>query len=117
MRRRINARTRRQTRPLAFSADAVGAKSGSNASGDRIPLSGNHPKLIYPLVRDLVTEDAHVRVPVAVTCQVLRFSTPGLHAVLKKPVTDWNGQVGIRLNRPGGWLAPSRVYRPRFVSI
>ena len=43
---------------------------------------------MYPLVRDLVTVDARIRVPVAVTCRVLRFSTPGLNAGLKKPVTD-----------------------------
>ena len=77
LRRRINARTRRQTRPLAFGADAVGARSGRNASGGRITLSGNSPKLMYPLLRDLVAEDARIRVPAAMTCRVLRFSTPG----------------------------------------
>ena len=36
-----------------------------------------HAKLMYPLVHDLVTGDARVRVPAAITCRVLRFSTPG----------------------------------------
>ena len=46
----------------------------------------------YPLVRDLAVVSARVRVPVAVACRVLNFSTQGYYAWLKNPVTarDWS---------------------------
>ena len=44
--------------------------------------------MMYPLVRDLAVVSARVRVPVAVACRVLNFSTQGYYAWLKNPVTD-----------------------------
>ena len=40
--------------------------------------------MIYPLVRELAAD----KIPVAVTCRVLKFSTQGYYAWCKKPVTD-----------------------------
>ena len=48
--------------------------------------------MMYPLVLDLVAKDAPVRVPVAVTCRVLGFSTQAFYQWRKDPVTqrDWD---------------------------
>jgi transposase InsO family protein len=48
--------------------------------------------MMYPLVRDLAATGTRVRVPVAVACRVLKFSTQGFYAWLKTPVTqrDWS---------------------------
>jgi putative transposase len=48
--------------------------------------------MMYPLVRDLTKTGTRVRVPVAVACRVLKFSTQGFYAWLKTPVTqrDWS---------------------------
>jgi transposase InsO family protein len=47
--------------------------------------------MIYPLVRDLAAPDAPVRVPVAVTCRVLGFSTQAFYQWTRDPVSqrDW----------------------------
>ena len=44
--------------------------------------------MMYPQVPDLAAKDARIRVPIAVACRVLRFSTQGLYAWLKNPVSD-----------------------------
>jgi transposase InsO family protein len=44
--------------------------------------------MMYPLVRELAANDARVRVPVAVTCRVLGFSTKAFYKWLKQPVSD-----------------------------
>lgn len=44
--------------------------------------------MIYPLVRELAAPGAPVRVPVVVTCRVLKFSTQGYYRWLKHPVSD-----------------------------
>lgn len=46
----------------------------------------------YPLVRDLAAKTAPVRVPVAVTCRVLKFSKQAYYQWLKDPVSqrDWD---------------------------
>ena len=48
--------------------------------------------MMYPLVRDLAAKDVPVRVPVAVTCRVLGFSTQAFYQWRKDPVTqrDWD---------------------------
>jgi putative transposase len=48
--------------------------------------------MIYPLVRDLAAPDAPVRVPVAVTCRVLGFSTQAFYQWKRDPVSrrDWD---------------------------
>jgi transposase InsO family protein len=48
--------------------------------------------MIYPLVRDLAAPDAPVRVPVAVTCRVLGFSTQAFYQWKRVPVSgrDWD---------------------------
>jgi transposase InsO family protein len=48
--------------------------------------------MIYPLVRDLAAQDAPVRVPVAVTCRVLGFSTQAFYQWKRDPVSwrDWD---------------------------
>ena len=43
------------------------------------------PKMIYPLVRELATTGARVRVPIAVTCRVLGFSEQAYYQWLKAP--------------------------------
>lgn len=47
--------------------------------------------MIYPLVLDLAAPDAPVRVPVAVTCRVLGFSTQAFYQWKRDPVSqrDW----------------------------
>jgi putative transposase len=44
--------------------------------------------MIYPLVRDLAAPDAPVRVPVAVTCRVLGFSTQAFYQWKRDPVSQ-----------------------------
>ena len=48
--------------------------------------------MIYPLVRDLAAPGAPVRVPVAVTCRVLGFSTQAFYQWKRGPVSlrDWD---------------------------
>ena len=43
-------------------------------------------KMIYPLVREMAAAGARIRVPVAVACRVLGFSTQGYYKWLKEPV-------------------------------
>ena len=42
----------------------------------------------YPLVRDLAAADAPIRVPVAVTCRVLKIARQPYYRWLTDPVTD-----------------------------
>ena len=44
--------------------------------------------MIFPLVREMAATGARVRVPVAVACRVLGFSTQGYYKWLKDPVSD-----------------------------
>jgi translation initiation factor 2B subunit (eIF-2B alpha/beta/delta family) len=48
--------------------------------------------MIYPLVRELAATGTHLRVPVAVTCRVLKISTQGYYKWLKTGVSqrDWD---------------------------
>ena len=48
--------------------------------------------MMYPLVLDLAAKTAPVRVPVAVTCRVLKFSKQAFYKWLKDPVSqrDWD---------------------------
>jgi putative transposase len=48
--------------------------------------------MIYPLVRDLATEGARIRVPVRVSCRVLGFSPQAYYAWLREPCCqrDWD---------------------------
>ena len=48
--------------------------------------------MIYPLVRDLTAPGAPVRVPVAVTCRVLGFSTQAFYQWKRHPLSerDWD---------------------------
>jgi transposase InsO family protein len=43
--------------------------------------------MIYPLVREMAATGARIRVPVAVACRVLGFSTQGYYKWLKEPVS------------------------------
>ena len=43
---------------------------------------------MYPLVRELAAKDAPVRVPVAVTCRVLKIARQPYYRWLAQPVTD-----------------------------
>ena len=43
---------------------------------------------MYPLVRELAATGARVRVPVAVTCRVLKFSKQGYYRWVRNPVSD-----------------------------
>ena len=44
--------------------------------------------MMYPLVKEMAAPGALVRVPIAVTCRVLGFSTQGYYKWLKQPVSD-----------------------------
>ena len=44
--------------------------------------------MIYPLVRELAAADAPIRVPVAVTCRVLKIARQPYYRWLEQPVTD-----------------------------
>jgi hypothetical protein len=44
--------------------------------------------MMYPLVRELAVEGARIRVPVAVTCRVLKISRQPYYRWLANPVTD-----------------------------
>ena len=44
--------------------------------------------MIYPLVRELAATDAPIRVPVAVTCRVLKIAKQPYYRWLKHPVSD-----------------------------
>jgi transposase InsO family protein len=64
--------------------------------------------MIYPLVRDLAAPDSPVRVPVAVTCRVLGFSTQAFYQWKRDPVSrrDWedaqltNAAVDVHADDP-----------------
>ncbi|MBK6302167.1 MAG: IS3 family transposase [Actinomycetales bacterium] len=52
-------------------------------------LSQEHrPKMMYPLVRELAAQDAPIRVPVTVTCRVLKIARAPYYRWLANPVTD-----------------------------
>lgn len=44
--------------------------------------------MIYPLVRELAAKDTPIRVPVAVTCRVLKIARQPYYRWLACPVTD-----------------------------
>ena len=48
--------------------------------------------MMYPLVLDLAAKDAPIRVPVTVTCRMLKFSKQAFYAWKKKPFSnrDWD---------------------------
>ncbi|MBK5232873.1 MAG: IS3 family transposase [Thermoleophilia bacterium] len=47
----------------------------------------NLPKIVFPLVREMAAAGARIRVPVAVACRVLGFSTQGYYKWLKEPAS------------------------------
>ncbi|WP_461158121.1 IS3 family transposase, partial [Saccharopolyspora tripterygii] len=49
---------------------------------------GNLPKRLYPLVTELASPGARIRVPVAVACRVLKLHRQHYYAWLAQPVTD-----------------------------
>ena len=54
--------------------------------------------MIYPLVRDLAAADAPLRVPVAVTCRVLKIARQPYYRWLADPVTDADWREAHRAN-------------------
>ena len=54
--------------------------------------------MIYPLVRDLAATGARIRVPVAVTCRVLKLCRPAYYRWLTKPVTERELHEAYRAN-------------------
>jgi len=54
--------------------------------------------MIYPLVRELAAKDAPLRVPVAVTCRVLKIARQPYYRWLKEPVTDSELTEAYRAN-------------------
>ncbi len=54
--------------------------------------------MIYPLVRDLAAAGAPVRVPVAVTCRVLKIARQPYYRWLTRPVTDADWLEAHRAN-------------------
>ena len=53
---------------------------------------------MYPLVRELAAEDAPLRVPVAVTCRVLKIARQPYYRWLANPVTDAEVTAAYRAN-------------------
>ncbi|WP_179461434.1 IS3 family transposase [Janibacter alkaliphilus] len=58
----------------------------------------NLPKMMYPLVRELASTDAPLRVPVAVTCRVLSLARQPYYRWLAAPVTDSELKEAYRAN-------------------
>jgi putative transposase len=54
--------------------------------------------MMYPLVRELAAKDAPLRVPVAVTCRVLKIARQPYYRWLKCPVTDAELTEAYRAN-------------------
>jgi putative transposase len=54
--------------------------------------------MMYPLVRELAAEDAPMRVPVAVTCRVLKIARQPYYRWLARPVTDAELEEAYRAN-------------------
>ncbi|GAA2656803.1 hypothetical protein GCM10010400_12430 [Streptomyces aculeolatus] len=54
--------------------------------------------MMYPLVRELAAADARVRVPVAVTCRVLKLARQPYYRWLARPVTDAERTAAYRAN-------------------
>ena len=48
--------------------------------------------MIYPLVRELAAKDAPMRVPVAVTCRVLKIARQPYYRWLAEPISDRDWQ-------------------------
>ncbi|MDT0187846.1 IS3 family transposase [Microbacterium sp. ARD31] len=58
----------------------------------------NLPKMMYPLVRELAAKDAPLRMPVAVTCRVLKITRQPYYRWLKCPVTNAELTEAYRAN-------------------
>ncbi|MGA5278655.1 IS3 family transposase [Streptomyces cellulosae] len=58
----------------------------------------NLPKMMYPLVRELAAAAAPHRVPVAVTCRVLKLARQPYYRWLDRPVTDAELSEAYRAN-------------------
>ena len=54
--------------------------------------------MTYPLVRELAAKDAPLRVPVAVTCRVLKIARQPYYRWLANPVTDAELRAAYRAN-------------------
>ena len=54
--------------------------------------------MMYPLVRELAAKDAPIRVPVAVTCRVLKIARQPFYRWLTNPVTDAEIEHAYRAN-------------------
>lgn len=54
--------------------------------------------MMYPLVRELAVQDAPVRVPVTVTCRVLKIARAPYYRWLANPVTDADWAAAHRAN-------------------
>ncbi len=53
---------------------------------------------MYPLVRELAAKDAPIRVPVTVTCRVLKLARQPYYRWLAQPVTDAELEEAYRAN-------------------
>lgn len=72
--------------------------------------------MMYPQVPDLAAKDARIRVPVAVACRVLRFSTQGFYTWLKNPVTDRDWSDAHVTNAAIDLHTEDPAYGYRFIS-
>ena len=54
--------------------------------------------MMYPLVRELATQEAPIRVPVTVTCRVLRIARAPYYRWLAAPVTEADWVAAHRAN-------------------
>jgi transposase InsO family protein len=54
---------------------------------------------VFPLVREMAATGARVRVPVAVACRVLGFSTQGYYKWLKKPISSRDLEDAYLINQ------------------
>lgn len=82
-----------------------------------LSLAGHQSKkMMYPLVRELPARDAPIRVPVAVSCPVLNFSTQAYYQWAANPVPDrdWDEahtDQGRRRSPPGRSFFRTSVHR------
>ena len=88
-----------ENREAAQAGPAAGAGERSPPSGRGLSLAGQSAgKMMYPLVRELAARDALIRVPVTVTCRVLKLARQPYYRWLAAPVTDADLEEAYRAN-------------------
>nr|WP_236565676.1 MULTISPECIES: IS3 family transposase [Nocardia] len=75
-----------------------------------------NPKMMYPLVLDLAADTAPVKVPVAVTCRVLGFTTQAFYKWKKNPVSQRDRDDAHPINAAYDIHADDPAFGYRFIA-